>query len=99
MIAMDYAFMTGKDGESEDYQVKILVVKDVLSKYTFCVPVPRKGRDENEWAVSRLIQILEFLGYSNMLLKCDQESSLKAVIDAVKAFRGSSIESGTFERE
>ena len=98
VVCMDYAFMSGKSMDSEDSQAKILVIKDTMSKYTFCVPVPKKGRDENEWAVSRVIQALEFLGYSKMILKCDQESSLKAVIEAVKSFRGSSVESGTFER-
>ena len=53
-IHMDYAFMTTRANEEHGHkEVKILVMKDSKSKYTFSVPVPAKGVDDNHWAVKR----------------------------------------------
>ena len=76
ILAFDYAFMsnTGDVGKySEVSEAKILVGKDSKSKYTFAIPVPQKGIDDTEWAVRKIIQIIEFLGYKEIIIKVDQE--------------------------
>ena len=49
-----------------------MVGKDSKSKYTFAIPVPQKGIDDTEWAVRQIIQIIEFLGYKEVVIKVDQ---------------------------
>ena len=95
LLALDYAFMKkDKNAESDDKtpEVKILVGKDSKSKYLFAVPVPQKGIDGDEWAVRKVIQMVEFLGYERIIIKCDQESALKAVVDKVRSYQGAKIE-------
>ena len=36
----------------------------------------------------QLLRVLDYLGYSEIILKCDQESALKKVIDRAKTHRG-----------
>ena len=38
-----------------------------------------------------MVQFLDFLGYTEMVVKCDQESSLKAVIAAVRVHMGDRV--------
>ena len=81
ILGMDYAFMSNAGEMSvERSEVKVLVLRDSRSKYLFTIPVPQKGLDDREWAVRRVVQAVDFLGYSNIMMKCDQENSLKAVI-------------------
>ena len=92
-IGIDYAFMSNQGNVEQDYaEIKIMVVKDSASKYVFGVPVPQKGVDDTEWSVRKLIDIIEFLGYTRSLLKCDQEGSLKKVVDRVKAHLGLQVD-------
>ena len=63
-----------------------MVGKDSKSKYTFSIPVPQKEIDDSEWAVRKMIQALDFLGYKEVIIKVDQESSLNAVVDRVRTF-------------
>ena len=101
VLAMDYAFMkeriVNEANESDDKadevgEAKFLVMKDSKSKYTFGIPVPTKGVDDQHWAVKRLLQAIDFLGYPHIVLKCDQESALKAVIESAKTYKGEAVE-------
>ena len=75
VVGVDYAFAGNTNADNEEWaELKIMVMKDEKSKYLFAIPVPVKGTGEDEWAVKRMIQALEFLGYSELLMKSDQES-------------------------
>ena len=63
-------------------------MKDQTSKCVYHVPVPQKGIDPEEYSVRQLLKILDYLGYSEVVLKCEQESALEKVIDAAKIHRG-----------
>ena len=64
VVGVHYAFMSNTNAADEEWaEIKIMAVKDSVSKYTFAVPVPVKGLGENEWAVRQLIKAIEFLGY------------------------------------
>ena len=64
LVGVDYAFMSNTNADDEEWaEIKIMAIKDSVSKYTFAVPVPVKGLGENEWAVRQLIKAIEFLGY------------------------------------
>ena len=94
IIAFDYAFMSDKETEKEDEadedisDLTILVGRDKKSKTPCAISVPCKGVDQNEYAVKRVLKFLDFLGYEKVLLKSDQESSMKAVLSSVRAHRG-----------
>ena len=93
IVSVDYAFMSNRGSVEQEYaEAKIMVIKDDKSKYVFSVPVPQKGIDDTEWAVRRFIQSLEFLGYTRCLIKCDQESSLKKVVQHVKTHLGREVD-------
>ena len=92
VIGVDYAFCSNTGADNEEWaELKVMVVKDSMSKYLFAVPVPVKGLGENEWAVRRLIASLEFLGYNALLVKSDQESPLGAVVKSARAHLGQRI--------
>ena len=65
ILAMDYAFMSNRGDRDADQvsEAKILVLKDTHSGYTFGIPVPQKGVDPDEWAVRRIIQVIDFLSH------------------------------------
>ena len=74
-VGVDYAFASDTNADNEERaELKIMVMKDEKSKYLFAIPVPAKRTGEDEWAVKRMIQALDFLGYSELLMKSDQES-------------------------
>ena len=88
LVGLDYAFLQKSDGTEggvpEVGEVTTLVMKDQRSKCVFPVPVPLKGIDPEEYSVRQLLKVLDYLGYSEVALKCDQESALIKVIDAAK---------------
>ena len=79
LVGLDYAFLKksdGIDGEAPEVgEVTTLVMKDQRSKCVFPVPVPQKGIDPEEYSVRQLLKILDYLGYSEVVLKCDHESA------------------------
>ena len=89
LAALDYAFLSKTDGDGQALsEVKTMVIKDKRSKCVFPIPVPQKGVDPEEYSVRQLLRVLDYLGYSEIILKCDQESALKKVIDGAKTHRG-----------
>ena len=96
LVALDYAFLkkTGVDesGTPEIGEVTTMVVKDRRSKCTFPIPVPQKGIDPEEYSVRQLLRVLEYLGYNELTLKCDQESALTKVIENAKVHRGANTQ-------
>ena len=86
-----------RDGPDEDGkevqsgEIKILVCKDTKSKYIFTIPVPQKGVDDTEYAVRKMLWVIGFLGYTRVMLKADQESSIQAVFKRVKAHLGAGV--------
>ena len=63
LIGVDYAFCSNTGADDEDWaEIKIMAVKDAVSKYTCAVPMPVKGLGEDEWAVKQLIKTVELLG-------------------------------------
>ena len=65
-----------------------MVIKYGKSKCVFPIPVPQKGVDGNEYSVRQLLTVLDYLGYSEVTLNCDQESAFNKVISDAKVHRG-----------
>ena len=59
-----------------------LQVKDEYTGYMWCSVVPAKGADN--YAVNFVIQCLEESGYRRLVLKSDNENSIKFLKEAVK---------------
>ena len=74
--------------ESDESKVKILVARDSKSRVCAAIPVPRKGLDQEDWNLKESLRFLEFLGYSNIVLKSDQERALGALIRKIRTHRG-----------
>ena len=86
-ISVDYGFM-GKEGELGAKEVgssllPILIVKDRRSKAIWSVPVPAKGTT-HPYPARALVNILDSMGYKRVILKSDQEASIKALCEVVK---------------
>ena len=85
---MDYAFLTKmghivKEGEecwNDPDTLKMLIVKDALSKSVFAHAVPKKGVDEKRFAVDMVVRDCLWRGYSKMLLKSDNEPAIVALL-------------------
>ena len=83
MISMDYFFVS-RPGvvydtaeECEDAEaLKVLVIKDTKSKSVFAQAVPQKGIDEKRFAVDAVVQSVMWLGYSQVILKSDNEPAI-----------------------
>ena len=94
VVSFDYLIIT-KNGEfrqkgDDKYEIllKILVVKDSKSKAIFAHVVPQKGVGEDRFAVDCLRKDLLWLGYPRVLLKSDNEPSIKSLLkDVLKGVR------------
>ena len=84
IISIDYAFVTrrgtvvseGEDGWDDEEALKLLIVKDSLSRAVFAHAVPRKGIDEKRYAVDMVVDDVLWLGYAKVILKSDNEPSI-----------------------
>ena len=95
LIGVDYAFVIKTDADQKQLsEVTTMVAKDRRSKCVFPVPVPQKGVDPEEYSTRQLLRVLDYLGYSEVILKCDQESALGKVIGNVKMHRGPGTQTG-----
>ena len=78
-MSMDYAFVTrkgtvvseGDEGWDDEEALKLLIVKDSLSRAVFAHAVPRKGVDDNRYAVDMVVGDVLWL-----ILKSDNEPSI-----------------------
>ena len=50
--------------------------------------MPQKGMDPEEYSTRQLLRVLEYMGYAEVILKCDQESALSKVIASAQQHRG-----------
>ena len=95
VISIDYGFL-GAPGELPSDAVggakmPVLVVRDRKSKALFTHLVPSKGV-EHFYPEQALCRDIKFLGYPSVVIKSDQEPSIKAVAEAVKnAFAQSNV--------
>lgn len=74
-LSMDYGFLG--DG------LPFVVLRDRKSKAIFAHLLPHKGVAYSSFPERALLRNLAFLGYKRLVLKSDQESSLKALREAV----------------
>ena len=101
IVSMDYAFLTrkgaiveqGEEGFDDDEALKMLIVKDSLSRSVFAHAVPRKGIDDKRYAVDMVVQDVLWLGYSKVLLKSDNEPAIvKLLREALGSLKVSGLE-------
>ena len=74
--------------DADDSKLKMLVIRDSKSRVCAAIPVPRKGADSKDWNLRESLRFLEFLGYSNIVLKSDQEPALSSLIRMIRTHRG-----------
>ena len=95
-VGFDYLFVSKrgvfskKDWKAEDDErfMKVLVVKDFNSKAVFAHAVQRKGVDDNRFAVDVLVGDIEWLGYSRIILRSDNEPAITALMsETMKAIK------------
>ena len=90
-ISFDYMFMNSKgdaveniitDGGTDvhDDGIKVLVVKDSRSKAIFAHVVPEKGVDDRQYAVSVLMEDVQWMGYTKLILKSDNEPAIRKLL-------------------
>ena len=98
IVGMDYFFLTESgvktraelsmtDEELTDARVKGDVIKCIIvrclkSKSIFSHVVPVKGVDEDGFVVDLVVNIVEWLGHSRLILKADNEPAIQALIRA-----------------
>jgi hypothetical protein len=80
-ISVDYGF--GGSPESPANELPILIVKDRFSKCVWAHPVPSKGLEHPHGSRCLLNDVRE-TGYKRLILKSDQEPSIRALCTEVK---------------
>ena len=87
VVSIDYAFFSSPPGAGDaatsGSEVPVLIVFDRRTKCVFAHLLKSKSADDPH-AADMLLRDLEKLGYSTVILKGDQEHSLKALMHAVK---------------
>ena len=88
VVSIDYAFFSspqteGGDAATTGSEVPVLIVFDRRTKCVFAHLLKSKAADDTH-AADVLLQDLQKLGYSTVILKSDQEPSIKALMLAVK---------------
>ena len=73
---------------ADENKAKILVARDAKSRTCAAIPVPRKGVDSEDWSLKECLRFLEFLGYTSVVIKADQERALAALLRKVRTHRG-----------
>ena len=103
-VGFDYMYL-GKKGfllrdeymqfnESERNEVQtVLVVRDSRSKALFAHAVPAKGVDPARYAVDLLLADIEWLGYTRLSLRSDNEKAIVALLrESLKSLRVETID-------
>eukprot|EP00973_Karenia_brevis_P047849 6640967-Karenia_brevis.AAC.1 len=73
----------GPEGEET---IPILVARDQKSGATMAMWVPSKGTSSS-WVTRRICTWIDGLGYGRVILRSDQEASIKALQEDVKHMR------------
>ena len=93
------------DGADQRTLVKCLVLYDRYTKALFAFAVPQKGVDDERWIVKQVVEIVEWLGHSRIILKSDNERALVTLVrQALKDLRvqdvsGSSEHSADYDSQ
>ena len=74
--------------EADDTKANILIARDSKSRVCVAIPVPKKGADSEDWNLKETLRFLDVLGYSNIILKSDQERALASLIKKIRTHRG-----------
>ena len=78
----------GDPGWDDEEALKLLIVKDSLSRAGVAHAVPKKGVDDKRFAVDIIVEDILWLGYAKVILKSDNEpaimKSLKETLAALK---------------
>ena len=101
VVSFDYCFVSdvGEITTESDFAaagdgaVKVLVARGSKSKSVFAHVVPRKGVDSKGFAVSSLVEDVQWLGYSKVVLKSDNEPAIvKLLSEALRELRVRGLE-------
>ncbi len=96
VFSFDYLFITknrdikrrGDIPDEEEVTVKVLVACDAKSKAVFAHTVEAKGVSADRYAVDCLVKDVQWLGYSRLSLKSDNEPAiLKLLTETLKDLR------------
>ena len=63
-------------------------MRDARSRVCSAIHVPKKGLDPDDWSLKESLRFHEMLGYTNIVLKSDQEKALDALFVKVRTIRG-----------
>ena len=66
--------------DSQEVSLKILVCKDSWTKAVFAHVVDKKGLDEQNYVIDRLMEDLRWLGFSRVSLRSDNENAIVQVL-------------------
>ena len=77
---MDYMFMNER---TDDYNFPILVLHDSEREGVWAIFVKRKG-NYSEYVSKRIAEIVNWLGYTKVVFKTDQEPAIKDVMHDAK---------------
>ena len=81
-ISVDYGFLGTPDSPADE--LPVLLVKDRKSKATWSHPVPNKGLRPSDHGAKMLQRDIVECGYRRLILKSDQEPSIRALCNAVQ---------------
>ena len=107
IVSLDYMFMSSRGVfERHEWQpaegeksLKVLVARDSRSRSVFAHAVPCKGVDEKRFSVDEVVKDIEWLGYSKVIVKSDNEPAInKLVIESLKALRVAGLEQASEEK-
>jgi len=101
IVSMDYAFLTrkgqivseGDQGWDDEDALKLLIVKDSLSRAVFAHAVTKKGIDEKRFSVNAVVDDVLWLGYAKVILKSDNEPAIvKLLKEALATLKVSGVD-------
>ena len=99
VISMDYMFVMPKGMytqselvelpvDDREGGIKVIVIRDSLSKAVFAHAVPKKGVDPDRYVADCVVSSIEWLGYSKLMLKSDNEPAIMQVVrESLKILR------------
>jgi hypothetical protein len=99
-VSFDYVFVGDKgeitcqeQADIEEGSIKILVVRDNISKSMFSHVVPAKGIDEKGFAVDAITSDVVWMGYTKVMLKTENEPAiLKLLKESLRELRVEGLE-------
>ena len=83
-----------EEGRAKGEIVKCVLIRDFESKVIFAHCVPCKGLDEDGYVVGLITADVRWLGYSEMILKADNEAAIQALLAKVVRTLKAGFENG-----